>query len=111
MVLKGFNRAEQNKLKLMRRLSFAKTYRKLFWRAAFVQFLLFLVASFCLDRGEMLWIFLYSSLAFWTTALVVVLRRPENPARWDVFYFNYGLVIISLLNLLVFPVAWWLRGI
>ncbi len=90
---------------------FAPRYRGLLWWNGGVQLAFFLLGALALDEGNMFHLFLYASLAFWAGAGLILAWRPERPTRWDLYYLKYGLIVLSLFCLNLFPLAWWLRGI
>jgi hypothetical protein len=59
---------------------------------AFAFQLLFLVFYILgLDNGRHLRAFAAFSLAFWLGAIVIMVRRPNNPTRFDLLYVRWGL--------------------
>ena len=88
---------------------FEPIYRKLLWWCVAVQFSLFILGSLTLDCGETIWSFLYAAVAFWSVAVIVILRRPVCPTKWDIYFFRYGLLILSFACWFAVPVIWKVR--
>lgn len=80
---------------------FNPRYRSLFWWQAFVQFILLLFAGLSLDMGEMLRSFLSAAFAYWTIALIIVLRRPLFPTKGDIHFLRWALPTISLFCIFI----------
>lgn len=60
-------------------------------------------------RDADLYIALYSACAYWAGALLIILRRPRYPTRGDLFYLQYAMPILLLVDFVIFPWVWYLK--
>jgi hypothetical protein len=56
-----------------------------------------------LDGGPMLRVFLVAMLGQWSTALIILLRRPTNPTRLDLAMVRYGILPLFIVVLCFGP--------
>ena len=74
------------------------------------QFLLFTVAGMVFDGG-MLGIYVaIGAAAFWTSVIMLVLRNPGVPKKWDMIYIRVGLLVVTVLGGLAATYLWELWG-
>ncbi|MDI1312705.1 hypothetical protein [Prosthecobacter sp.] len=78
----------------------------LLWTGVAVQFLLWFLDGLIASGEESFYFIVYGSVAFWSTAVLVVLRRPCKLTRWDVYFLRYGLVFITLTSCTLVPLIW-----
>lgn len=52
---------------------------------------------------------LYSACAYWAGGLLIILRRPRHPTRGDLFYLQYAMPILLLVDFVIFPWVWYLK--
>jgi hypothetical protein len=98
---RGARKSARNTPRMTATRTFNSRYRSLFWWQVFVQFILFLLAGLSLDMGEMFRSFLCAAFAYWTIALIIVLRRPQLPTKGDFYFLRWALPTISLLCLFI----------
>lgn len=85
---------------------FHPSYRKYYWWGVAVQLVLFQISSLTLDHGMTNWMFLFSSVGYWTGAVLITIRRHHTPTRWDIYYLKYGLILLSFAAALILPLIW-----
>ena len=75
-------------------------------QAVVLQFLWLLLAVMVKDMGQFLEAVAYSSIAFWTGVLFVVLRRPLAPTRGDLFCIRWAIIPIVAVGVILFSHIW-----
>lgn len=89
----------------MRRLfPVAAAYRKVLGEAVVVQALAFGFAPLLLDGGTVLSLCVVAAAVFWPSAVLILVRRPQNPTSADLALIRFGflaLVGLILLSLMV----------
>jgi len=93
-------------MKLSEDMKFDPKIRVLLWTGVVLQFMLWFLEGLICPGPEAWCFFVYGSFAFWSIAVLVVLRRPCCLTRWDVCFLRYGLVIITLASALIVPMIW-----
>jgi hypothetical protein len=81
-----------------------------FLRALLLQAGLLVLSALVLDFGETLRGVCVSSLAFWAGTIIVLLRRPSNPTRGDLFYLRWGLLILVPVGVPASLTLWLMKG-
>lgn len=98
-------------MKLKADMKFDSKIGPLLWTGVVVQFVLWFLEGLMCSETETWLFFIYGSVAFWSTAVLIVLRRPCSLTRWDVYFLRYGLVIITLASCMIVPMIWhWRMG-
>ena len=78
---------------------------------AFVWLLLLVIwCVSVLDMGESFYTFLYSLGAYVPLVVIIILRRPTKPTKFDLMVIKWGLPILFFLGLIFYPFVWRLRG-
>lgn len=99
-------------MKLNADMKFDPKVRVLLWSGVVIQFLLWFLQGPMYPSIECWHGFLYGSIAYWSIAVLVLLRRPWSLTRWDVHYLRYGLIIITLICVNLAPAVWhWRIGL
>ena len=89
--------------------SIAAGYMQGFMIALMFQAIFLLLGSTCFDNGDLLrWVIL-SIIAYWILALIIVIRRPQSPTRFDLAAIRSGFIVIFLLVIAFTGVAWFLN--
>jgi hypothetical protein len=65
---------------------------------------------FAVGLDELLEIYVFSLLGFWTGAAIVILRRPTSPTRADRSFIRYGFPLVLVVGGLLVDCIWRLRG-
>ena len=89
--------------------SIAAGYIQGFIIALIFQAIFLLLGSIALDLGEQLRWTILSIIAYWITALIIVIRRPQSPTRFDLAAIRSGFIVIFLLVIAFTGVAWFLN--
>ena len=74
------------------------------------QSLLGLLAGMILDGGVISSIFFFSLAAYWAGFTMIIVRRPKNPTKLDVFLIRWGTFLSFAVALAMSPPIWSLRG-
>ena len=80
--------------------------RNLLWTSVVLQFVLYFLGGLVPDMSETTGSFIFGSLAFWTAAAFLIIRRRRKLTQGDVWFLRYGLVIVSLTCWSIVPVVW-----
>jgi len=89
--------------------SIAAGYMQGFMIALMYQAIFLLLGSIALDSGEQLrWVIL-SIIAYWILALIIVIRRPQSPTRFDLAAIRSGFIVIFFLVIFFTGVIWLLN--
>jgi hypothetical protein len=79
-------------------------YDEVVRKALFLQVIVGILAALVLDGGTMAKVVGVAILAFWICAIVIILRRPQNPTRADLEFIDWGfwpvLAVAALRQLL-----------
>jgi hypothetical protein len=89
---------------------FSPAYRKASALVVVQQVLLGLIAGMMLDGGALGSIFLYSLVAFWVVFVIIVVRRPRNPTKTDIFLIKWGTFLLFAVSFVLSLVIWRMRG-
>ena len=85
-------------------------YRGALGLVATQQILLGILAGMVLDGGALGFLYLYALVAFWAGFFMMLVRRPRNPTRTDVFFIKWGTFMLFLISIVMAPVIWKIRG-
>jgi hypothetical protein len=95
----------------MRRLPISPKYDSPIFEAVAIQIVLGLLALLILDGGMIAQICGIALLAFWSGAVVLILRHPQTPSRLDIELIRYGYIPVSIVSLFLVGWIWRLRGL
>jgi len=80
------------------------------WCVASIQAAMLLLSMLILDGGGFKFFVAVSSLGYWMSVGVIVLRRRQRPRPSDVFFFEYGWGVMAIAALLCAGVMEWARS-
>jgi hypothetical protein len=69
-----------------------------------------LLAGMIMDGGGVAVIFLYALAGFWAGFAMIVLRRPMNPTKTDLFMIKWGTFALFAISFAMASVIWRWRG-
>ena len=95
----------------MPKITFSDRYRLPIRCAVIWLLILALWCSLVLDAGESINTFLYSLVAYVVLLLLIMLRRPAIPTRFDLLLIGWGLPILFFSGLFLYPLVWHMRGV
>ena len=94
----------------MRRQSLAASYKQGLIIALIFQVLFILLGTMTFDSGDFLRSVILSILGYWIVALIIVLRRPTLPSRFDLAVIRSGFIVILFIVVALISTAWLLKG-
>src|SRR5438067_13644423 len=90
---------------------FSDRYKPCVYFALASAMLLGPLSSLVSDQGECITSYLYSLAVYVGLLVMVLFRRPSAPTKLDLIVIKWGLVLLFLLGLAIYPFAWYLRGL
>lgn len=91
--------------------NFSEKYRSPIALALFLGLLLGFLSTFVPDQGVGITAFIYSLGVFVALLLLIMLRRPATPSKFDLLLVGWGLPVLFIAFIFLLPVAWRFRGI
>jgi len=85
-------------------------YLDAFKSSLFQQSWLFLAAALLLESLEADLFVLAAIAGHWLLTLVIAVRRPQQPTRWDLLFCEFGFVPVALLTVALAPIVWRAAG-
>lgn len=95
----------------MKNVTFSKKYNQPIRFGLISAALLALIAATTQDMGEWLTTYINSLVAYGALILLILLRRPSSPTRQDLLIVKWGLLILFLAGLIIYPAVWKWRGV
>ncbi len=90
---------------------FDKRYESAMGFSFVYQFFLLFMAGMILDGGQCAQFTFVAIVAFWTSVIVLILRRPWNPSKIDILYIKWGFFPILLSTPFIMGYIWHIRGV
>ena len=74
--------------------------------------LLFIVftAVCCVDFGRSFQACIFASVGYWAGAVLIMVRRPRTPTKYDLLYVQWGLALLVPIGGSASLLVWYLRG-
>lgn len=79
-------------------------------RSSAAQFLLLMVSSLMMDGGFAMVVLLIATAAYWAGFVLIAIRRPQSPRRFDLFWADAGFVVTFVATLVAGLVVMSVRG-
>jgi hypothetical protein len=70
----------------------------------FVQSLILILGGLVLDQGETMHTILRVALGYWMGVAIILVRRFQKPSRFDLFFIQWGNLVLVVVAL---PIASW----
>jgi hypothetical protein len=89
----------------------SESYKPVLLFAFLLQIFLLVFSSLFLDGGNFLRIACVGSLAFWSSALLIIVKNPDNPRKTDLKYIKMGPFLILVLAHIIIHAVWYVKGL
>ena len=71
-----------------------------------------LLSGLMLDGGQLLQMWLFTMAAYWVGSIVMMIRRPDNPTKVDLFLIRWSFPVLFLFVTIPLSILIWrLRGV
>ena len=91
-------------------LPISASYRSAIWTAVKIQLVVTVICGFVTDQ-TLARLFGVALVAFWVAAAVLILRRPQSPSAFDLWFVRFGFLAVSVVSVVLTPLIWHLRGV
>ena len=85
-------------------------YLDAFKSSLFQQCWVFLAAALLLESLQADLFVLAAIAGHWLLTLVIAVRRPQQPTRWDLLFCEFGFVPVAFLTVALAPIFWIAAG-
>jgi hypothetical protein len=80
-------------MKTARRL-LSPAYRSAVLDATIVQAPILFLSGLAADGGAAAWICMKAALVFWAAVVLIAIRRPQSPSKWDLRFIRFGFLLL-----------------